>query len=779
MKKAFTIILLTTLFAGAFAQQKISISGIVVDSGTEEALIGVNVVDNSSKYGCSTDNSGYFSMQIVIPTTVTFSYIGYTTQTVQFNNNVSKNIKIALSPNSQILEEVTINAQRSQSGDVASMSIKEIMEIPAISGKPDIAKSLQLMPGISTQREGTSILNVRGGESGENLYLFDNVPIIYVNHLGGFFSTFNPDIINNINVFKSGFPAKYGGKLSSIVEITQKEGNKKEYKGNLHIGLSDIAATIEGPTALKNSSFIVCARKTFVGAYLMAASAIADQDYIINYGFYDLNGKFSWNPTEKSKLSINFYSGDDYLSMGNKPEGMHDEKYRIKNIWGNTMISAQYQNILGSKTFLNANISYSKYRTLNKTTIKFPNDATPNVKHKFLSSLSSTRSDISIKHNFFNCWNVELGVQAELQTYLPTYNYEEKSKIYLPNLSTYISTNVYFLKYSSIYCGLRANALVSKSYKDYSLEPRAAISIGFSNNHHLKFNYMRGKQYSHLIFTSGNIMNNEVWIPSDNSINPSKVEQYSAGWESSFCNNKFSLSINAYHKKSSDLATYKEGYRNLIGDNYWKAKVETGGKGTAYGIEFLLRKTRGSFTGFISYTYSRAFRTFANINEGKIYPYDFDRPHCFDISASYKINEKLKVSATWTYQTGIPYTPAIGKKYIPIIQDDGTTYNIECLIYGEKNSQRMKDYHRLDIGLIYEFKTKRNRDAAWSFNIYNAYNRKNPYFYYYNINNKPEIYAPDETHNAYELKLYQISFFPIIATVSYKINFTGKRLIKN
>ncbi len=778
MRRFLAILIWVCVSVVAICQNKVSVSGFVTDSETGEVLIGANVVDSARHSWSITDNSGYFCIHTQLPTEIAISFIGYSTKRLSVDVSTKLPLKIALSPDKQMLGEVTVVAQgRRSGGSVSEMSIKEISELPSMGGKPDIAKGMQLLPGISTQREGTSILNVRGGNPGENMYLFDNVPIIYVNHLGGFFSTFNPDIINDICIYKGGFPARYGGKLSSIIDITQKEGNKNKHCGSLHVGLTDISATAEGPAGLKNSSYIVCARKTMVGAWLLLTSSLADQNYLIGYGFYDLNGKFSWSPTDKDKLTVNFYIGDDYLGLRSKKQADHmilQDQFRLGYMWGNVMASAQYKRILGSKTFLSAGISHSRYRLRTGYTIKQADDTLPDIRSRFLSSLDVTMLDVSVKHDFFKFWNMEAGLQGEYQSYLPTYNFEQKNSIRRPAVFAYLSTSLQFLKYSSVTLGVRGNGIMSKTYSDYSLEPRASLMFGFSPNHRLNMSYMKATQYSHLVLTSGSIMNNEVWIPSGENINPAKVTQYSAEWESDFLGGKLSMTIGGYYKASTDLATYKDGFTNFMGDDNWAAKVETGGIGRAYGVEFLLRKKAGRFTGFVSYSYARSFRKYANINDGEEFPYDFDRPHNFNIAANYRINEKFTLSATWTYQTGLPYTPALGKQYVPALTEEGELYMYECLIYGERNSGRMKDYHRLDIALTYEYKTKKGRDAAWSFSIYNAYFRQNPFFYYYNVSDSDGFYYPRIDNNSFALKLYQVSYFPFIASFSYKVYFGGK-----
>ena len=777
MKNLLAILILVCVSVGAICQNKASVSGIVTDSETGEVLIGANVVDSAKHSWSVTDNSGYFCLHTELPTEIAISFIGYSTKRLSIDASTKLPLRIALTPDKQMLGEVTVVAQgRRSGGNVSEMSIREISELPSMGGKPDIAKGMQLLPGISTQREGTSILNVRGGNPGENMYLFDNVPIIYVNHLGGFFSTFNPDIINDICIYKGGFPARYGGKLSSIIDITQKEGNKNKHCGSLHVGLTDISATAEGPAGLKNSSYIVCARKTMIGALLLFVSSLADQQYLIGYGFYDLNGKFSWSPTDKDKLTVNFYIGDDYLGLrSKKPTKFEDtQQFRLGYMWGNVMASAQYKRILGSKTFLSAGISHSRYRLKTGYRIRQDNDTLPDIRNRFLSSLDVTMLDVSVKHDFFKFWNMEAGLQGEYQSFLPTYNYEQKNSIGRPAIFAYLSTSLQFLKYSSVTLGVRGNGIMSKTYSDYSLEPRASLTFGFSPNHRLSMSYMKATQYSHLVFTSGSIMNNEVWIPSGENINPAKVTQYSAEWESDFLGGKLSMSLGGYYKSSTDLATYKDGFTNFVGDDNWESKVETGGIGRAYGVEFLLRKKAGRFTGFVSYSYARSFRKYANINDGEEFPYDFDRPHNFNIAANYRINEKFTLSATWTYQTGLPYTPALGKQYVPALTEEGDVYMYECLIYGERNSGRMKDYHRLDLALTYEYKTKKGRDAAWSFSIYNAYFRQNPFFYYYNNTPYDYFLYPSADSSSSALKLYQVSYFPFIASFSYKIYFGGK-----
>jgi hypothetical protein len=281
---------------------------------------------------------------------------------------------------------------------------------------------------------------------------------------------------------------------------------------------------------------------------------------------------------------------------------------------------------------------------------------------------------------------------------------------------------------------------------------------------------MKTKQYSQMIFTSGNFVNNEVWVPTMEGINPAGVEQFSLGWRGYFLNRSIVADITLYKKVMSNLITYKEGYVNLKGDTYWFSKIETGGNGTSKGLEVLIRKNEGLWTGFLSYTLSKSVRQFANINQGNEYLFEYDRPHSIAIDIDRKISNRFHLNLAWIYQTGIPYTPAIGRTYIPYTDNRVPSYNYVSLIYGERNSERMKDYHRLDVAIYYTKTTRNNRKAIWTFSIYNVYNRLNSYYYFYNTN--PSIDFGDYgSVISGTLKMFQRSFFPIIPSISYRLDF--------
>ena len=785
MRGIFIVLIVFVLngFLQIFAQNKVIISGFVSDQITGELLIGAIVRDSLSKNGTSTDYNGYFNLQVKVPSSLQVSNMGYKSLVLHLNKAQDSLINIKMEPGTE-LGEVIIRAQLVPKFNVATLNQIDFQQIPSIGGKPDVSKSLQLMPGIKGQNEGSSLLLVRGGDPGQNLYLFDQVPVIYVNHLGGFLSTFNPDIINNIDVYKGGFPSRYGGKLSSVVDITQKEGDKSGLKGSLGIGITDFSFSVEGPLKWKNSSFIVVGRKTLFGALMALSSRFSEgNDYIVRYGFHDINAKFTWKPNQKNSFSLGFYQGDDYLNYKSNPKKeISNEEYRMKDVWGNWLASLHWKSLLSSSLFVSNRLSYTRYRLKDVMEYSLNDGITPDYESKYFSSVQDLSLSSDWKYKIIEDWSLEFGLQSSLFAHLPTQSYfsnqgEQKKNEFTKSIESaiYAENRLSFFRNSEAVLGVRLINYSTNDYSNFSLEPRININIGINQSNVLNFGLMKATQYSHLLFTSGSITNNEIWVPANKQIAPAYAYQYTMGWKGDFANAAYTAEFNAFYKEMFDLATYKEGYSTVLGDDNWQSKIETGGKGIAKGCEFLIRKNIGKWRGFLAYSISNTTREYPNINSGKEYLFDYDRLHHISLSASYKINEKLTFNLVWVYQTGLPYTPAIGRQLVPSLEKNGNGefFYYDALIYGERNSDRIKNYHRLDIGLNYEIITKRGRKAVWSFSVYNLYNRHNPYYYYFNTNNTGEIYQPELGDAFKPVSLYQLSLFPIIPTLLYKIYFDG------
>lgn len=770
------IILCFSVVLACNVSAQLHVAGFVTDSQTGERLIGANVVEQGTSNGQSTDNNGYFSL-IINSGKVQVSFIGYQQQSFTVGRDTL--LSIALEAG-ETLDEIVVKGEQAKRFNVSVLSKQDLLSVPSLGGKPDVMKALQLVPGIQAQQEGSSLINVRGGNPGENLYLIDNTPLIYVNHLGGFMSVFNPEMINNTEVFKGGFPAKYGGKLSSVVSITQKEGNRSGFRGSLGVGLTDVSFSVEGPLFNKTASLMVTGRKTLIDPLMILVSGLSGGgDYYVFYGFHDLNGKFTWQPDKKNSVSLNLYLGDDYLKYWTKGGSIQKEKSSLGNTWGNNMASVRWSRVITPRLFADNTFSYTRYRLKVLSQYYSQSDFdTVNFKNEYLSSVDdfSFRSDWQF--TLMKNWNIDFGAKYSSYVHVPNQTVisgaegvELKERIPTNELTGYISNKLSLFKLIDADLGLRMVNYNAKGFSRVGFEPRLSLTAYIFKTQLLNATWQQVSQYAHLVFTSGNIFNSEVWVPADNSILPSASTQYTFGWKGSFANNLFDAELTYYHKEMSQLVDYKEGYSNLMGDGSWRKKLETGGNGASKGIEFLIRKTKGEWTGFLGYTYSKTTRKFPGINKGEEYVYEFDRPHSISFTVSKKLNDVWSFNALWVYQTGLPYTPVLGRQLVPVPDSDGhggITYE-EAFIYGERNSDRMKDYHRLDVGFVKNITTKRGRKAQWNFSVYNLYNRKNPASYYYGYDKDGHMMLNEEKYEP--IKKYQISYFPCIPSISYKLFF--------
>ncbi|MEG1762149.1 MAG: carboxypeptidase-like regulatory domain-containing protein, partial [Bacteroidales bacterium] len=770
------------------------VSGFVHSGQSKESLIGATLYDMKTQGGTVTDANGYFSWVSKSPSVhLRVTYLGYASQDIHLNLTSDTLLYIQLQSKGIELPEAEVFASARPKFNVISLSSQQLNMIPSITGKPDIMKALQFMPGFQTQGEGSSIIMVRGGSPGENQYLLDNIPLIYVNHLGGFFSVFNPDMINGLEVYKSNFPSRFGGKLSSVMNITQKQGDRSGIKGNLSIGISDFSFSVEGPMSQK-SSFILTGRKSMIDPFMaMLGAIVPENNFIMFYGFHDVNAKFSWFPDAKNSFHLNIYEGDDYLNHWTQtvnPEG--SSKNQIGHIWGNVLTSAHWRRTLSKQWHIENSLSYTRYRLKDLNTVKSLNsDIEKDKKNIYLSSIQDLSLRSSAKYSFSSWWNLEFGLQASWFLNKPNerieYKNSKKTHYVDPqnslDLALYWDNDFCIGRYIDLHVGLRLNTYLIKKYFKFSPEPRASIDFKITKDQILNLGYMRISQNTQLLFVPGSINNSEIWIFSDKDIPTSYSNQYNLGWKGFFHKQMFEVGLELYYKDFSGLSTMKNGYTTISGDAFWKQKIAINGIGTAYGIEFLLRKNIGKWTGFTSYTYARSFRQFADINQGHSYVYDYDRPHTFTLGVNWQITQKWSVSLTWIYQTGLPYTPAIGSQLVPstnigsnikIVANDDPNQDPSdpsglkliayfypeylALIYGEQNSARMRDYHRLDIGAQYNYITKRGRRACWSISIYNVYNRHNPYYYYYNEpgNTGGGLYNPATTQDKFRpISLYQ------------------------
>jgi hypothetical protein len=751
----------------------IQLTGFIRDNQTGEVLIGANITDIQHKTGTTSDNRGFFSLIINEPSNIYISYVGYQTEKILFKNNKDTSLLIFLKAENN-LKEVQISGIKKRQYDVTTLNSKELSLIPTLGGKPDIIKSLQMLPGVLTQTEGMSIMMVRGGEPGQNQYLLDNVPLFYVNHLGGFTSVFNPDMIHTVDFYKGNFPAKHGGKLSSIVDITQREGDISKHHGSFSLGLTDVSLSLEGPMAHKKISYMITARKTLVDYLLLGLSASLPENYaMLSYGYHDINAKLSWKPNNRNTFSLNLYQGDDYLNYRTKPWKMtNNEKSHINQQWGNWLISTRW-NTLTEKGFHGENIiSLSRYRNQSGQEYRNSmNDVNTMIKTVYRSSVNDYSFRTSWKYSVSNNWQIGFGGHTGFLQFEPSYNYSSyattpvlNKKYEVFETAGYFDNKITILKNLKFQPSFRISNFTQQDIYFSTFEPRINITYSMNDECHFNLNYMRVSQHSHLIFVQTELLKREVWLPATKLLPPEISNQFSLSWNSSFREGKYSSETNVYYKKMTHLVCLKEGYENMPDITDIENKVEFEGTGIALGAELTLKKLTGKWTGSIAYAFSKANRIYPSVNNGNPYEYDYNRPHSLTFNINRKLGEKWNINSTWIFQSGMPYTPAIAK--YPALQPWSGETKTEIL-YGDKNSDRMQPYHRLDIGLNHTITTKNGNKAIWTFFLYNAYNHINPYGYYYdndvNINNLTLFNSP--------LQLYKTGFFTILPSVAYKVFF--------
>ncbi len=769
------ILILITVFEALFVQgQNIhSINGFVFDTISKEALIGASVYDVNSGKGVVTNVYGYYSLKIEKPdnTKIEVSFVGYQKQEIDLKGRKDPHVDVYLIPGVS-LQEVSITANkpgdftRNTAIGVVRLPMQDVKLLPNLFGEVDIIKAFQLTPGVQSGGEAKSELYVRGGSPDQNLIILDDVPLYYVAHFGGFFSIFNADAINDVKLTKGGFPARYGGRLSSVLDVRMKEGNMTKFQAQGTVGLLSSKLMLEGPIKNGKSSYMISARKNVLPIFQVWGVDLA-------YRFYDLNAKLNFHLSAKDRIFVSFYSGSDAVTTKNV-SSLTEMKSSTQ--WGNVAGAIRYNRIFNQKLFANFIISYTKYRYFNNFMNTFSSDT---IVKSMKSKLTTGINDMMVKSDFSyqisSDYIIRFGVSGIYHRIFPNdelfaltdkdqsidKSFSSLSIAYENN--TYIE-NEYTNKYFGLNAGLRLVNFIYGSKKYIFLEPRISINVPMSTDFSIKGSYSISNQFMHMLSYSGAGMPTDYWMPSTSNVKPSRACQYSFGIAKSFFNGQYELSIEAYNKSLVGLVAFKPG-ASLIGNlSTWENVIVKEGKGQNYGIEIFLQKSKGKSTGWIGLTVSKAERVFDGLNNGKPFPFKYDRLFDASIVWNYEISKKVLISSTWSYGTGYPITLATEHYYA-----EGQ----EVFVYDEINSFRMRDYHRLDFAINFPKKTKWG-ERNWSISVFNLYNRKNPYYYYYDrkftfvLNSSSGIEPVAVFDN---LKLYQKSLFSIFPSVSYSFKF--------
>ncbi|MGQ0738012.1 MAG: TonB-dependent receptor [Bacteroidota bacterium] len=747
--------------------QKITVSGYIKDAASKEVLIGATVYNAGTKTGTTTNQYGFFSLTVAAADTVELliSYSGYSLQAKKIVAKENIQLDVLLESSAGILGEVVVsggrsdrNVQKPQMG-VIDVPIRAIKNLPVLLGERDIMKIIQLLPGVQGGQEGTTGFYVRGGNLDQNLVQLDEAAVYNPNHLFGLFSTFNVNAINNVKLIKGGFPAEFGGRLSSILDITMKEGNKTKYQVEGGIGLLSNNLTVQGPIKKNKASFIISARRSHIDLLLKAYSAARGSSKSTSYKFYDVNAKVNFELGKKDHVFLSFFKGNDNAAYNN----VNSLNYTTD--FGNSTGTLRWNHLLGSKIFSNTSVIYNDYNlglstsqnnfysllytAVKDITLKTDFTITPNTKHKIKTGLTFTRHQLS---------------PASFSARIPrrgnrlTINKDSINRLYSNEMAFYLGDEFDASHKFSVNYGIRV-PIYTASGKTYSFpEPRITTKLSVSPVSSIKASYTRMNQFLHLIPNSTAGLPTDIWVPSSNKTKPQSSTQYALGYFQNFRQNEIEVSVEVYYKKMNNQVLFGEGKQLRININLDSLIVS--GKGQSYGAEFFVKKNSGKLTGWVSYTLSKTTQKFSDLNFGKEFPFKYDRRHNLAITASYQFTKTWTFSGVFVFSTGAAFTVPTGR--ISTI-NSGTIFEGNYYVYEGRNNYRLGSYHRLDLSAsnkktVRIFKKKYEREWVWG--VYNAYSRQNPYFVYFEI----DALTSNPTAK-------QVSLLPVIPGVSFNFKF--------
>jgi hypothetical protein len=811
MKNSFLTLVFILLISIVFAKEKYTLSGYITDVNSGESIVGANIYSKDLGVGVISNTYGFYSLTLPEGSyNISYSFIGYKniTKGFQLNTSIKHDVEFELS--SVSIQEVLVRADKSivekNQTSMIEVPIEQIKKIPAFLGEVDVLKAIQLLPGVQSS-EGSSGFYVRGGGPDQNLILLDGVPVYNASHIGGLFSVFNADAIKAVRLTKGGFPARFGGRLSSVLQIDMKEGNIKEFKGDATIGLISSKLTFEGPIIKDKTSFIVSGRRTYADLFVKPFMPASTD---LTLYFYDLNTKVNHKISQNDRLYLSAYMGNDAFGVNyDESQGGKDGSVSSGNGtlnfglgYGNITSTLRWNHLFSDKIFSNTTLKYSKYsfRTnfgLSETQNSNIGNENIDINFDYLSGIEDLGGSIDFEYFPNPNHDIKFGTSYTYHHFFPgktNLNYSidypqlDTSNTDI-NLDTIINfsgnTNVhemffYFEDNVKITNRLQANiglhigfyssanntsisdiTLIEdlNNIDNFSFQPRVSARYILSENWSLKASYAKMQQNIHLLSNSSVGFPSDIWVPATDSVPSQTSEQWAANITTELYSGQFELSLEAYYKTMKDLITYKAGYSNLVSTEEWQNAVENGGEGESYGMEIFLQKKKGKTTGWIGYSMAWSNRKFENINFGEWFPYKYDRRHDFSLVLSHNFNEKWDIGATWVYGTGNALTFPQGI-YLGMPQPNGldNQFSVESVeSYGNRNSSRLPSYHRLDFA-VNKHSKKQNFQSTWSVGAYNIYNRKNPWFAYLSYENNDRVAK-------------QVSLFPVIPSVSYRIQF--------
>jgi hypothetical protein len=766
------IVLFLLLFiSGTSVAQKFTLSGTIRDASNGEDIYGATVrVTDLSNVGTNTNAYGFYSLTLDSGSyTIEYRSTGFETQTfkIDLTQDITKNLELTVPADVQQIEEVKVNATKENNNitssgmNVTRFDPKSIETVPVLFGEKDIMKTLQLTPGVKGAGEGNAGFFVRGGGADQNLILLDEAPVYNASHLLGFFSVFNSDAIKDVALYKSGIPAEYGGRASSVMDVKMRDGNTKKFGASGGLGLISSRLTLEAPIVKDKGAFIISGRRSYADLFLKTQEDLKDTKLY----FYDLNAKANYRIGEKDRIFLSGYFGRDKFALG--------DAFGFN--WGNATGTLRWNHLFSKKLFSNTTVVYSDFDY--EFSIGTGDDG---------FGIRSSIQDWNLKQDFTYFINnnntLKFGVNGIYHTFKPgaltgeneTFNELILDERYALEVGAYIQNEMKIGSRFNIMYGLRysgfnlmgagtaydfddkGNKIDERTYASgesivyhQGLEPRLSASYILSESNSIKIGYNRNYQYLHQLSNATSSSPTDNWVPSSNNVKPQIADQIALGYYQNLNKNMYRISGELYYKHMANQIDYRNGAQLILNDEVEGDLVY--GTGTAYGFELQVEKKKGKFTGWLSYTLSRSLRQFDEINEGKEFSARQDRIHDVSIVAMYRVNKAIALSASWIYYTGDAVTFPSGKYEVA-----GTTVPF----YTERNGYRMPDYHRMDVGFTWYMKERKKFEHNLNVSIYNVYARENAYTITFEEN-------PD---NPAETQAVQTTLFKLIPSITYNFN---------
>lgn len=788
--------------------RKFTISGYVTDSISSETLIGANVLERHRRAGTSTNPFGFYS--ITLPegdAELLFSYLGYDTRQCRFRLQKDTLLNIRMSANN-LLEEVVVLSERREAGIHSTamgsheIPMTQIRNTPTLMGEADLLKTIQLMPGVQAGMEGFSGLYVRGGGPDQNLILLDGIPVYNADHLLGVFSVFTPEAVKKVTLFKGSFPARFGGRLSSIVDIRTNDGDMQKYHGTVSIGLLTSKVHLEGPIIKDRTSFCITGRRTYID---LLAKPFMKKDEKYSYYFYDINAKVNHKFSDRSRLFLSYYQGKDHYHFkrndqydgydsnnGGQCEYIYNN--RINFDWGNRIAAGRWNYVFNNKLFSNTTVAYNHYRMSMASGLKDENIGKENIKeYTYNSDYRSGIRDLSFQTDFdytpISNHHIKFGAAYLYHSFRPEimtsrvtdkengmasqdtiYHASTNGDIYGHECSLYAEDNFNIGNRLSINAGIHFALFYTQGKSYLSPQPRFSARYRFNSDLAGKVSYTQMSQYVHLLSSSPISLPTDLWVPVTKNVRPMRANQYALGgyytgvkgWE---------LSLEGYYKDMKNVLEYQDGASFFGTSSGWEEKVEMG-HGRSMGVEVLAQKTAGKTTGWLAYTLAKSDRQFKDgtINNGKWFPYKYDRRHNVSLCVNHKFNEKIDLGVSWVFNTG--GTATVAEQRTTTVLPGGAIVDQDYI--SRRNNFRLPASHRLNLSVNFTKKTRRGT-RIWNISLYNAYNAMNPNLVYmdreYITHNYIDPNGEEQYYQEIKTRLKKQTLLPCIPSVTYTFKF--------